>query len=288
MSGNKRNTLCMILAMAAPLAHYTGLGYMTVLMAAGAMIPLSVLAGDGLTRISKPIAGLEVIWLGLVMGSLLRVSGANWPGEKSEEVVPLTLILLGVVTGNRVKAERTCSTLFWILLIPALWILAVLVGKTEIQWLTPYPRAWKGSLIAVLLYPVIIRSESSVRIKTELIVGLMAVVMAALIQGGIGIKQGMTERSPVFELGRCVGKGGFEIIISIVLTLSWYGFVSIGMSAAEMLGEKLGIGAKGSRILVAGFAIIGMYSKQMTEDGIVISGVLLLWILVPILHSKNK
>ena len=288
MSGNKRNTLCMILAMTAPLAHYTGLGYMTVLLAAGAMIPLSILAGDGMNRIPKPIAALELIWLGMIMGSLLRVSGENWPGEKSEVVVPLTLLLLGVVTGNREKAERTCSTLFWILLIPALWILAVLAGKTEIEWLTPRSVAWKGNLIAVLLYPVIIMSGNGVQIKAGTIIALMAGVLAALIQGGIGLNQAMVEESPVYELGRCIGKGGFEIIISAVLTLSWYGFVSMGMSSSEMLGERMGIRSLGSRVLVSGFAILGLYSERMAEDRIIISGVLLLWILVPILNQKNK
>lgn len=287
MSGNRQGLLCLVLAMAAPLAHYTGQGYMAVLLAAGAMIPLTTLAGDGMNRISKPVAALELIWLGLMMGSLIRVSGANWPGEKSEVVVPLALLLLGVVTGNREKGARVCCTLFWIGLIPALWILAVLMGKTEPKWLTPEPGVWTGSLIAVFLYPVIITSEKGVSPKTGGIVGLMAVLLAVIIQGGLGTRQALMEESPLYELGRCVGKGGFEIVISVVMTISWYGFVCMGMGAAERLGKKMNMDTLPSRITTTVFGILGMYSSRVWEDEIMLYGALLMWILVPILHVKK-
>lgn len=280
--------LCLILAMAAPLAHYTGQGYMAVLLAAGAMIPLTILAGDGMNWVSRPVAGLELIWLGLAMGSLIRVAGVNWPGEKSEIVVPLTLLALGVVTGNRERGSRTCSTLLWIGLIPALWVLLVLVGQSKPDWLVPEPGIWNGALIAVLLYPVIITSEKGMGVKKGAIVALMAVILAVVIQGGLGVDQATSEESPLYEFGRCVGKGGFEIIISVILTVSWYGFVCMGMGAAERLGEKIELSAMGSRITTAVFGILGMNSGGVREDRIMIYGVILMWILVPILGQKNK
>ena len=260
---------------------------MSVLLAAGAMLPLTILAGDGLNRVSKPVAVLEIIWLGIAMGKLMEVSGANWPGKSAELVVPMALLSLAALTGNREKGERTCCTLFWVMLIPAIGILAVLAGNTEPKWLKPEPKPWNGALTAVLLYPVIAGIRKGTDVKTGLTIALLAGILAVILQGGLGLEQASFERSPLYELGRCIGNGGFEILISVVLTISWYGFACTGMNAAEAMGEKLSMKNLESRVITGIIAGIILLIPETVTGTTLLWGALLLWILVPLMHLKK-
>lgn len=279
--------LCTLLAVLAPLAHYSGVGYMAVLLAAGAMLPLTILAGDGLRRISKPEAALELVWIGLVMGSLMDVSGANWPGSRSEIVVPLTILALAVATGKKEKNERACCTVFWITVIPAILIFGAMTGMVEPGWLKPEPREWSAELVAALLLPALGTYEKNTKVKTGLATAVMAGFLAVIIQGGLGIVQAESERSPLYELGRCIGNGGFEIIVSIVLTLSWYGFAALGMRSAERFGVKSGLSEMQTRVVAGGFAAVMVLTDRRIEGWILIGGCLILWALVPILHPEK-
>lgn len=287
MFQNNRQLLCTLLAVSAPLAHYSGVGYMAVLLAAGAMLPLTVLAGDGLRRVSGPEAALELLWLGVAMGSLIGVSGANWPGEKADVVVPVILLILTAVTGNRERSLRSCSTLFWIIAVPGALVLTAMTGKLEPEWMKPEPGDWTGGLIAALLYPSLNGTDKETDGKQSVMIGLTAVALATLIQGGLGIAAGKMRRSPLYELGRCIGNGGFEIIVSVVLTISWYGFASMGMRAAESLGKRLRLTGTESRILVSFVAAVTVVSGGLKQEWLLITGCLTAWILIPILHPKK-
>ena len=287
MNWSKMQLRSTLFAVAAPLAHFTGLGYMSVLLAAGAMLPLTVLAGDGLKRITKPEAVLELLWVGLIMGTLLRVSGTNWPGEKTDLVVPTAILLLAVISGDTKKSVRSCSTLFWIAAIPAVLAVIALAGKVEPDLLTPEPAKWTGVLIAALLYPSLNGVNKGVKIKTAILTAVVAGILATIVQGGLGRAVSEKNVTPLYELGRCVGNGGFEIIVSVVLTLGWYGFASMGMRSAEAFGNMIGLSGIQSRIGAAILAGTVILFHIIIEDWILISGCLILWILIPILHPEK-
>ncbi len=285
MSRNNQQTMITALAMLAPLAHYAGIGYMAVLLAAGAMIPLTILAGDGLKYITKKEAVLEFLWIGIILGTVMPEAGRNWPGSKSEIAVPVTLLALAVISGRREKSQRVCTALYWIALVPVIMIGAVVMGQLEMAWLKPEPREWSLGLIVVLLYPALQGINSRVKGKTGIAIALIALALAVAIQGGLGIK---TEDGTMYELGRCIGNGGFEIIISAILTLSWYGFAVVGMESAASFGEKLGISAIHSRIGVGILSGILIITGAKLEGWIAIAGCLVLWILLPIIPRKIK
>lgn len=287
MSRNNRQMLSTILAVMAPLAHFSGEGYMAVLLAAGAMLPLTVLAGDGLNHVTKPEAAVELIWVGLVLGSLMPVSGANWPGEQAQIVVPLVILSLSVITGNKEIGERGSSTLFWVAAVLLALILGIMAGKAEPERLTPEPGIWSGGLIAALLYPSLKGAEKKRAVKTGIAVGALAVVLATVIQGVLGRWTGKQEISPLYEAGRCVGDGGFEILVSGALTLGWYGFAAMGMGASESFGEKLGLSEKNCRIAVGIIAVTMIISGVVVARWALIAGCLILWVLVPMLHPKK-
>ena len=287
MNRNKMQTRCTLLAVAAPLAHFAGAGYMAVFLAAGAMLPLTMLAGDGLKRITKPEAALELLWIGLVLGSVMGTAGGNWPGNQSEIVVPLAVLALAWISGKGEKSMRSCSALFWIAAVPVVPVMAALAGTVELDLLGPEPANWTGGLIAALLFPALNGTEKGVSVGTAAASGITAVIIAAIVQGGLGITTAKNAASPLYELGRCVGNGGFEIIVSVVLTLGWYGFASMGMRAAEAFGKILGLSEAQSRTAAGLTAGLIMVSNRIINDRILISGCLILWVLVPLLHPEK-
>ena len=260
---------------------------MTVLLAAGAMLPLTVLAGDGLKRLSRIEGAVELLWTGIVLGTLLRVSGANWPGKGSELAVPLTLLVLALATGDREKSLRACTGLFWIVLIPAILAAGTVAAKAELGWLTPEPNSWTGGLIAALLLPALNGADDGSRNGIPAGVALIAAVLGVVIQGGLGIKAGEELASPLYELGRCIGNGGFEIVISVILTLSWYGFAAMGLRAAGRFGEIVGLEEGKGRFMVFVAAAAVCMSGREISDWILISGCLILWVLLPLLHPEK-
>lgn len=227
MNRNDRQTVCTLLALSAPLAHYGGRGYMAVILAAIAILPLTVLAGDGLKRISKAEAVAELVWTGVVLGSLIGVSGANWPGNRSEIVVPLGILPLALISGRGERSEQTCATLFRIVMIPGILVLVKLIGTAELKWMAPEPGNWTPGLVVSLLYPALNGAVGGTKVRTAWYTALLAGLLALMIQSGIGMIPAENMDSPLYELGRCVGTGGFEIIVSVLLTFGWYGFASI-------------------------------------------------------------
>lgn len=287
MNRNKREMYCMLMAVSAPLAHYSGVGYMAVVLAAGAMLPLVLLAGDGMKRITKPEAAVELLWLGLVLGMLMDVSGANWPGNRSEIAVPLALLALAVIGGDSGKRIRACTTLGWVLLILAVPVLVAGLSALEPEWLKPEPGKWSGELIAALLFPAALGIGKRTRAKGILFIGAVAAILAAGIQGVLGAGTAELYDSPLYEAGRCIGNGGFEMIVSAALTLGWYAFASMGMGAAEFFGKKLGLSDRSSRLGAALLAGAVVLTGWQAEQGVLTAGCLALWVLIPMLHPEK-
>ena len=287
MFGNKRTVLCTVLAVMAPITHFGGTGYMGALLTAVGVIPLVLLAGDGLKRISRVEAVVELIWLGLVLGSLLPLAGENWTGEKTNIAVPLALLLLTTLEGGKERGERACTVLFWIVLIPMILIGGILSQKIEPKWMSPKVRIWKNGMIVALLMPALNETNLPGRIKSTMITAGIAIAGAALVQGGLGKGIETEIESPLYELGRCVGTGGFEILISVVLTISWFGFASYVMRVSEAMGMKLGMERKQTRMGIVILSSLMIVLGVRLEEWIMTAGCMILWILIPILHSKK-
>ena len=93
----KQHTLWLLAAMSAPLAHFSGSGWLMTALAASAVLPLTLLpkAWEGMT---KPLLLLQLLWLGAVAGALLSGSPAYWPSD-NDLAVPLTILVLAALTG---------------------------------------------------------------------------------------------------------------------------------------------------------------------------------------------
>ena len=95
---NKQNTVWLLAALAAPLAHFSGSGWLNAVLAAFIVLPLSLMPKDW-SELNKPLAIIQIGWLGAVAGSLLAASSAYWPSD-NHWAVPLTILALAAWTGT--------------------------------------------------------------------------------------------------------------------------------------------------------------------------------------------
>ena len=79
----KQHTLWLLAALAAPIAHYSGSGWLMSAAAALSVLPLTRIpkSWEGLTR---GMAFGQILWLGVVAGFLLPGSAACWPSEQDQ------------------------------------------------------------------------------------------------------------------------------------------------------------------------------------------------------------
>ena len=93
---SKQSQVWLLAALAAPIAHFSGCGWLTVLITAALVLPLAILEKDW--SFPRPVAYAQILWLGIVAGSLLPGAVACWPSDNSV-AVPLTLLTLAALTG---------------------------------------------------------------------------------------------------------------------------------------------------------------------------------------------
>ena len=104
----KPNTHWLLAAFAAPAAHFSGCGWLAAGMATAVILPLSAIPKSW-RGLPKLVALAEVLWLGIVAGSLLPESGKYWPSDSSL-AVPLTILGLAAFT-NAAAAPRVGAML---------------------------------------------------------------------------------------------------------------------------------------------------------------------------------
>lgn len=271
-------------ALIAPLAHWAGAGYPAVALAVLTTIPLTLLSGNRMTEVAKPMAVLQCIWAAAVLAHLLPASGAYWTG--GGKTVHLTLLTLGALAGSREKAARAGNTLFWLIL-PVLGIVMILGSrKLEPEWLRPEPGMWSAELLIVLLLPSILSQATRHGRSGALPVALIAMLLSVLLQGTLSGPVAASVQAPLYEVGRTIGGGG-EIIVSVGMTLSWYALCSGLFETASAYAGEIGIAQKWGRGLIWIFTA-GMILLDLQIPGIVLlAGSVILWILVPLLPVKK-
>ena len=280
--------------MSAPLSHYGNAGWLAVLLAAGAMLPLTMLFPEGWRNMGRVVSLIQAVWISVVLAELIRTSGACWPGGKGEWVVPLTLLAASGLAGTGEKAARICATLFWLLAALYLPILFGAAAQLEPEWLEASAQEWNAELLVTLLLPGLSGSWlSNQKGKLSVVVGLgvFAVVVAALIQAVLSVKVGMQVRDPLYEVGRTLRMGGisrFEPLVSVAKTLGWYGLCSYLIRSGTSLAGKCAIPEKW-----AGWGIVavsaGVILFTSGVDGrVLIGGCVALWILAPMVCEKRS
>ena len=277
----KQHALWLLAALFAPLAHYSGAGWLTSLLASAAVLPLSLLPKRW-TGQYKPLAVVQMLWIGAVAGALLSGSAAYWPSD-NDLVVPLTILALAAFTDS-MAAPRIGAVLA--LCIALLSIPAAVSGAARIEtaWLHPELGEWPWALTLVLLLPNL-PAEGGNR-RSSIYIGIAAMILSALTQGTISSNVASSVLDPFFQTARTLGY--LEPIIAAAMTLGWYAMTVYLLESARNIAAESDVARKWATVLAMGTAT-GIVLLRVQPDGPYWSLFgLFLWVLAPLLTKIKK
>lgn len=277
----KRPRLWFLAALAAPIAHFSGCGWLTALVTAAAILPLSLIGKDWC--FPKPIALAQIIWLGVVAGSLLPASAACWPSDNAL-AVPLTLLTLAALTGAT-KAPRIGAVLAFAMGLLALPIALTGAANLELSWLRPTALTWEPMLALAFLMPVLPAAGGG-RGRNLLCVGILAFLLAALVQGVLSPVVASALSDPEYQTARTLGH--LEPVAAAALTLGWYAMATWLFSAAAEIARLCQVKEKMSYVLLWGAAATLIAFKWQLSAPFLMGLSTVLWCFAPFFQKIKK
>ena len=278
---NKQHRYWLLAALSAPLAHFSGSGWLTAALAALTVLPLTLLPRDW-SHMGKPLATIQIAWLGAVAGALLSQSAAYWPSD-NHWAVPLTILALAAWTGIA-SAPRIGAVIAFCVALLVIPIATSAATHIELQWLAPTIGEWPWGMTLALLLPNLPAGE--VGGKNNLYSGALAMILSALVQGTISSKVAGLVVAPFYETARTLGY--LEPIVASAITLGWYAMTVHILQSARMIAQKSNIDGVWATVLAIGTATIFVMAKRQlhTPFWAVLSA--FLWVLNPFLTKIKK
>ena len=279
---NKQNTVWLLAALAASLAHFSGSGWLTAVLAAFIVLPLSLLPKDW-SNLNKPMATIQIGWLGAVAGSMLAQSGAYWPSD-NHWAVPLTILALAAWTGTAAAPRIGAVPALCMALLSIPTVLSA-VAHIEFAWLAPGLGEWPWGLTLALLLPNLPAGGGSGR-KGILYGGLLAAGLSALVQGTISANVAGEVTDPFYQTARTLGY--LEPVVASAVTLGWYTMTAYLLQSAKIIAKESGMEELWASVLAVGTATIFVLTKRQlhTPFWTVLSA--FLWVLNPFLRKIKK
>ena len=277
----KQHTLWLLAALAAPIAHYSGSGWLMSGLAALAVLPLTRIpkSWEGLTR---GMAFAQILWLGLVAGLLLPGSAACWPSEQ-DKAVPLTLLTLAALTKPN-RTARVGAVLAFCMALLAIPLAVSGASGVELRWLGPKLMPWPVGLTLVLLLP----NLPSAGEGTRGIFGTASLTLAlsALVQGSISLRIASTGGSPIYETARTLGH--LEPVTAAALTLGWYALASLFLDSAARIAREGDIRMEVAYVLVWCTAAVFVLFRLQPNAWFVTVLSLFWWVITPFFQKMKK
>ena len=277
----KQHTLWLLAALAAPIAHYAGSGWLMSGLATLAVLPLTRIpkSWEGLTR---GMAFVQILWLGLVAGLLLPGSAACWPSEQ-DKAVPLTLLTLAALTKPN-RTARVGAVLAFCMALLAIPLAVSGASGVELRWLGPKLMPWPVGLTLVLLLP----NLPSAGEGTRGIFGtaFLTLALSALVQGSISLRIASTSGSPIYETARTLGH--LEPVTAAALTLGWYALASLFLDSAARIALEGDIRMEVAYVLVwCTAAVFVLFGLQPNAWFVTVLS-LFWWVITPFFQKMKK
>lgn len=279
----KQNNLWLLAALAAPLAHFSGSGWLVSALAALAVLPLALIPKDW-KGLGKPLALVQMIWLGLVAGTLLPHSGAYWPSD-NDLVVPLTILTLAAIT-NENAAPRVGAVLAFCMALLAVPAAVSGAAKLDAAWLRPKEAPLPWALIAVLLLPNLPSFGMVGQRRGIEYAGVLTVALSVLVQGVISSEVASSVEDPFYQTARTLGY--MEPVIAAGVTLGWYAFATGMLQSARILAKESAIASVWPCVLVLGTALCCLLFKVQLSYPTMALFDANFWILIPFRTKIKK
>ena len=202
----------------------------------------------GTGPIPKWRAGLEYVWLVLLIGGIAKQSGTCWSDAQTDWIIPsLLLVLAGFATlRGAEQSARVSSTLIWMIL-PILGIVSLAgIADAEGSWARRTMEMPEDALAVLLLLPCIVifvpDCEKMVGKKIIPLLGIVAIGGSFLLDATLGAQAAQEAGNGFYEFCKSVSLFGvaerFEALVACALTSSWFALFTLLLSAAYSLGEK--------------------------------------------------
>ena len=275
MKTNKQHTLWFLAALAAPLAHASGSGWLTTALVAIAILPLSLIPKDW-EDLSRTAGIIQSLWLGLVAGSLLSNAAAVWPSD-NRLAVPLTLLALASFT-SKGAAPRIGAVLSLCMVLLAIPI--ALRGAIELKprLLQPQVTSWPWVLSLIFLM-INLPMASKAGERRIWMTGAAAVILSVLAQGMIGLKIASSSEDPFYQTVRSMGY--LEPIAAVMMTLGWYCTAVFLLENARMFHQN-------ANVFALCTAIPAMLGNVQPERPIMAILSAFLWVFSPFWAKMKK
>lgn len=277
---NKQHRYWLLAALVAPLAHFSGSGWLTAALTA-AILPLT-LVPKSWEGMGKPLAVIQLLWLGAVAGVLLTESAAYWPSDNTL-AVPLTILALAAWT-SAAAAPRTgavAAFCIFLLVIPALPSTA---ARIEPGWLKPTIGPWSWGLTLALLLPNLPACEKG-RGRGTWYAGAMALILSAIVQGTISPGVATSVPDAFYQTARALGH--LEPVLAAAVTLGWYALAIYILQSARDIAKECKIRRIWAGVLVLCTAAVGILIKWQLHAPFWAILSAFFWVLTPFL-TKNK
>ena len=279
---NKQNTVWLLAALTAPLAHFSGSGWLTAVLTAFIVLPLALLPKDW-TDLNKPLATIQIGWLGAVAGSLLTESSAYWPSD-NHWAVPLTILALAAWTGTA-AAPRIGAVIALCMALLSIPTVLSAAAHIEFAWLAPGLGEWSWGLTLALLLPNLPAGEGSGR-KGILYGGLLAAGLSALVQGIISANVAGAVNDPFYQTARTLGY--LEPVVASAVTSGWYAMTAYLLQSAKIIAKESGMEELWASVLATGTATIFVLAKRQLHTPFWTILTAFLWVLNPFLRKIKK
>ena len=280
---SKQHTLWLLAAASAPMAHFSGCGWLTALVTAVVILPLTLIpkSWEGMPRV---LALLQIFWLGAVAGLLIQNSAAYWPSNQ-KWVVPLTLLALAVATPKR-AAPRIGTVLAFCIGLLALPVAVSGAAHIEPKWMSGRIGSWPTALTLVFLLPSLPAAGEERKIGRSIPVALAAILLAVLVQGTISLEVAGRVEDPFYQTARTLGY--LEPVAAVGMTLGWYAMAVYLLHNAFVIAATSEIGHKTASVLPAGTALAALLLKWQPSVQICTVLSALLWVLIPFSTKIKK
>lgn len=280
---SKQHTLWLLAAVSAPVAHFSGCGWFSALLAAAAALPL-ILVPKHWEGMGKGMALGQALWLGAVTGLLLKNSAVYWPSD-NDLAVPAVLLALAAVTVEK-SAPRIGAVLAFCMALLA--IPAAISGAAHIEpkWLKPEPTPWPLGLTLVLLLPNLPAAGENQKGKRLLGTAAVTIALSLLVQGVTAVSVAVTLADPFYQTARALGH--LEPVIAAGLTLGWYALASWLFHSGAYIAQRAGIGEKLSYVLLWGTATAFVLLGQQPAMQFVTVLSLFWWVITPFFLNLKK
>lgn len=279
----KQHTLWLLAALAAPLAHYSGCGWAVAGLAALAILPLNLMPKSW-EDMPGTLSIVQILWLGIVAGTLLQNSAAYWPSDNSL-AVPLTILALAAMTDSA-AGHRIGAVLAFCMALLAIPAAVSGAGAVEPEWLAPVMAPWPWALTLVFLLPNLPAAGEAGKGRGWLYAAVLAAALALLVQGTISPAVAAGVPDPFWQTARTLGY--LEPVIAVGITLGWYALAVYLLQSARKMARAAGIKSEWAGVLLVGTAAAMLAFKWQLGYPIMTLFSSFLWVLSPLLTKIKK